>query len=67
MLPGPIWTPFIPTGMEAEQVKTFGSQSPFGRPGQPAELASSYVMLAEENGSFISGAMVTVGGAMPIL
>ena len=66
VLPGPIWTPFIPTGMEASQIKTFGSQSPFGRPGQPAELASAYVMLAEENSSFVSGAMVTVAGGMPI-
>ncbi len=66
VLPGPIWTPFIPTGMEAEQIRTFGSQSPFGRPGQPAELAATYVMLAEENASFVSGAMVTVAGAMPI-
>jgi NAD(P)-dependent dehydrogenase (short-subunit alcohol dehydrogenase family) len=67
VLPGPIWTPFIPTGMDAKQVTTFGSQSPYGRPGQPAELAAAYVMLAEENASFMSGAMVTVGGAMPIL
>ena len=67
VLPGPIWTPFIPTGMEEKQVATFGSQSPYGRPGQPAELAAAYVMLAEENASFMSGTMVTVGGAMPIL
>ena len=67
VLPGPIWTPFIPTGMDPKQVATFGSQSPYGRPGQPAELAAAYVMLAEENASFVSGAMLTVAGAMPIL
>ncbi|KAF1855156.1 hypothetical protein Lal_00014470, partial [Lupinus albus] len=64
VLPGPIWTPFIPSGMSEDAVKTFGSQVPFGRPGQPAELASAYVMLASEESSYTSGALVTVAGAM---
>ncbi|UMY15643.1 SDR family oxidoreductase [Methylobacterium organophilum] len=67
VLPGPIWTPFIPSGMREESVKSFGSQVPFGRPGQPAELASAYVMLAVEESSYTSGALVTVAGAMPVL
>lgn len=66
VLPGPIWTPFIPSGMSEDAVKTFGSQVPFGRPGQPAELASAYVMLASEESSYTSGALVTVAGAMPV-
>ena len=66
VLPGPIWTPFIPSGMDQDSVKSFGSQNPFKRPGQPAELASAYVMLASEESSFTSGALVTVAGAMPI-
>ncbi|KMO41446.1 dehydrogenase [Methylobacterium variabile] len=67
VLPGPIWTPFIPSGMEDDSVKSFGSQVPFGRPGQPAELASAYVMLASDESSYTSGALVTVAGAMPVL
>ncbi|MEH3120199.1 MAG: SDR family oxidoreductase [Methylorubrum populi] len=66
VLPGPIWTPFIPAGMSDESVKSFGSQVPFNRPGQPAELASAYVMLAAEESSYTSGALVTVAGGMPI-
>ncbi|WP_232629473.1 SDR family oxidoreductase [Methylobacterium sp. Leaf118] len=67
VLPGPIWTPFIPAGMSQEAVKTFGSQVPFDRPGQPAELASAYVMLASDESSYTSGALLTVAGAMPVL
>jgi NAD(P)-dependent dehydrogenase (short-subunit alcohol dehydrogenase family) len=66
VLPGPIWTPFIPSGMRTEAVTAFGSQVPFGRPGQPAELASAYVMLASDESSYTSGALVTVAGAMPV-
>lgn len=62
VLPGPIWTPFIPAGMAAEEVEQFGSQTPFGRPGQPAELASAYVMLAADGASYTSGALLTVSG-----
>ncbi|MDP4024175.1 SDR family oxidoreductase [Methylobacterium sp. NEAU 140] len=67
VLPGPIWTPFIPAGMSQDAVTSFGSQVPFGRPGQPAELASSYVMLASDESSYTSGALITVAGAMPVL
>jgi NAD(P)-dependent dehydrogenase (short-subunit alcohol dehydrogenase family) len=66
VLPGPIWTPFIPAGMPGEQIEKFGSQNPMGRPGQPAELASAYVMLASDESSYTSGALVTVAGGMPI-
>ena len=66
VLPGPIWTPFIPAGMDPEAVKNFGTSVPFGRPGQPAELASAYVMLASAESSYTSGALVTIAGAMPV-
>ncbi len=66
VLPGPIWTPFIPAGMDEDQVKSFGAETPFGRPGQPAELASAYVMLASDESSYTSGAAVVVAGGTPI-
>jgi len=67
VLPGPIWTPLIPSGMAEDRVKTFGSQTPFGRPGQPAELASAYVMLAADTASYTSGALITIAGAQAVL
>ena len=66
VMPGPIWTPFIPAGMTDEDVKTFGAKTPFGRPGQPAELAPAYVMLASDEASYMSGALITVAGGLPI-
>ncbi len=66
VMPGPIWTPFIPAGMSADDVKSFGSAVPYGRPGQPVEVAPPYVMLASDESSYISGALITVAGGMPI-
>jgi NAD(P)-dependent dehydrogenase (short-subunit alcohol dehydrogenase family) len=65
--PGPIWTPLIPATMPAEQVKSFGSETPMKRAGQPAELAPVYVMLASSEASYVSGATVAVTGGKPIL
>jgi NAD(P)-dependent dehydrogenase (short-subunit alcohol dehydrogenase family) len=65
--PGPIWTPLIPSTMPEEKVESFGEQSQLGRPGQPAELAPLYVLLASDEGSYISGARVAVTGGNPIL
>ena len=65
--PGPIWTPLIPSTMPPEQVEQFGSQSPLGRAGQPAELAPVYVLLASDDGSYVSGARIAVTGGTPIL
>jgi NAD(P)-dependent dehydrogenase (short-subunit alcohol dehydrogenase family) len=65
--PGPIWTPLIPSTMPSEKVKNFGSQVPMKRPGQPAELAPVYVMLASEEASYVSGATVAVTGGKPII
>jgi NAD(P)-dependent dehydrogenase (short-subunit alcohol dehydrogenase family) len=65
--PGPIWTPLIPATMPQEKVEAFGSDTPLGRPGQPAELAPVYVLLASDDGSYISGARVPVTGGRPVL
>lgn len=65
--PGPIWTPLIPATMPEKKVATFGDDTPLGRAGQPAELASTYVLLAADDGSYISGARIAVTGGRPIL
>lgn len=54
--PGPIWTPLqVSGGASMEKLKTFGEKTVFGRPGQPAELAGIYVLLAANDGSFATG------------
>jgi NAD(P)-dependent dehydrogenase (short-subunit alcohol dehydrogenase family) len=65
--PGPVWTPLIPSTMAAEKVSKFGSDSPFGRPAQPAELAGAYVFLASNDATYISGAVLPVTGGKPFL
>jgi NAD(P)-dependent dehydrogenase (short-subunit alcohol dehydrogenase family) len=65
--PGPIWTPLIPATMPPDQVESFGQQVPLGRVGQPVELAPVYVLLASDDGSYVSGARVAVTGGNPIL
>jgi NAD(P)-dependent dehydrogenase (short-subunit alcohol dehydrogenase family) len=65
--PGPIWTPLIPSTMPADTVANFGKQVPMKRPGQPAELATAYVMLADPLSSYVSGATIAVTGGKPIL
>ena len=65
--PGPIWTPLIPSTMPEEKVKNFGKQVPMQRPGQPAELQTAYVMLADPLSSYVSGATIAVTGGKPII
>jgi NAD(P)-dependent dehydrogenase (short-subunit alcohol dehydrogenase family) len=65
--PGPIWTPLIPSTMPEDAVVEFGKNVPMGRPGQPAELATAYVMLADPQSSYVSGATVAVTGGRPLL
>ncbi len=65
--PGPIWTPLIPSTMPVEKAKTFGSNTPLGRPGQPAELAPAYVYLASNEASYTVGAILAVNGGRPML
>lgn len=60
--PGPIWTPLIPSTFTAEQVASFGADTPLKRPGQPEELAPAYVYLASEDSSYMSGQMIHVNG-----
>ncbi|MFT0876060.1 SDR family oxidoreductase [Rhodopseudomonas sp. G2_2311] len=65
--PGPIWTPLIPSTMPEDSVKNFGKQVPLGRAGQPAELATAYVMLADPLSSYTSGTTVAVTGGKPFI
>ena len=62
--PGPVWTPFIPSGMDAESVEGFGSSAPMGRAGQPNELAPAYLYLACEDSSYVTGQTIHVNGGM---
>ena len=65
--PGPIWTPLIPSTLPEDSVSNFGKQVPMKRPGQPAELATAYVMLADPQSSYVSGATIAVTGGRPFL
>jgi NAD(P)-dependent dehydrogenase (short-subunit alcohol dehydrogenase family) len=65
--PGPIWTPLIPSTMPEEQVESFGKNTPLGRAGQPAELAPAYVLLASDEASYMTGALLPVTGGRPML
>ena len=65
--PGPIWTPLIPSTMPEERSTNFGKQVPMKRPGQPVELATAYVMLADPQSSYVSGATIAVTGGKPFL
>lgn len=65
--PGPVWTPLIPGSFAPEKVSEFGANYPMQRPAQPVELASSYVMLAEDMSSYVSGATIAVTGGKPII
>ncbi|MFS4459141.1 SDR family oxidoreductase [Bdellovibrio sp. HCB2-146] len=66
--PGPIWTPLqVSGGATQEKLKKFGADSPMGRPGQPAELASIFVQLAANDASYATGQIYgsAGGGGMP--
>ncbi len=60
--PGPIWTPLIPSTFSAEQVEKFGAKVPLGRAGQPDEIAPSYVFLASEDSSYMTGQVLHPNG-----
>ena len=62
VVPGPVWTPNIPGTMPADEVEHFGHEVALARPGQPEELAPAYVLLASDDGSFMTGSLVEVTG-----
>jgi NAD(P)-dependent dehydrogenase (short-subunit alcohol dehydrogenase family) len=65
--PGPVWTPLQPSGGQSPQnLVKFGADVPMGRPGQPAELAPAYVLLASNESSFMSGEIVGNTGGKPL-
>lgn len=64
--PGPIWTPFIPDAFPAEQVKGFGKQVPMERPGQPVEVATSFVFLASDDSSYFAGQVLHPNGGVVV-
>ncbi len=65
--PGPIWTPLQPShGQPPEKLEKFGENTPMGRAGQPAELAPTYVFLASQESSYITGEIIGVTGGKPI-
>ena len=66
--PGPVWTPLQPSGGQPpEALEKFGAQTPLGRPGQPAELAPTYVLLASQEAGYVTGEVygITGGNATP--
>jgi len=60
--PGPVWTPLIPSSFSPENVDKFGEQAPLGRAGQPDEIAPSYIFLASEDSSYMSGQVLHPNG-----
>jgi NAD(P)-dependent dehydrogenase (short-subunit alcohol dehydrogenase family) len=60
--PGPIWTPLIPSTMPKEKVEKFGQNTPLKRPGQPEEVAPSYVFLASDDSSYFTGQILHPNG-----
>jgi len=60
--PGPIWTPLIPASFSAKEVEKFGEDSPMGRPGQPDEVAPSFIFLASADASYITGQVMHPNG-----
>ncbi len=60
--PGPVWTPLIPATFPPEKVESFGKKVPMGRPGQPEEIAPSYVFLASDDASYMSGQFLHPNG-----
>ncbi|KJS18575.1 MAG: short-chain dehydrogenase [Hoeflea sp. BRH_c9] len=64
--PGPIWTPLIPATFPPEKVESFGRDTPLGRPGQPNEVAPSFLFLACEDSSYMSGQVLHPNGGEPV-
>lgn len=65
--PGPIWTPLQEADGDKKKLKTLGENTPYKRPGQPVELAPVYVLLASQEGSYITGEIYGVTGGMGVV
>ncbi len=65
--PGPVWTPLQPATQPPEKLEKFGTDTPLGRAGQPAEVAPAFVFLAsEQTGSYVSATVLGVTGGKPV-
>lgn len=64
--PGPIWTPLIPSTFDKEKVEGFGEDTPYGRAGQPVELAEAYIYLASDRATYITGQTIHINGGQII-
>jgi NAD(P)-dependent dehydrogenase (short-subunit alcohol dehydrogenase family) len=64
--PGPIWTPLIPSTFPQEKVESFGQDVPMQRPGQPEEVAPSYVFLASDDSSYMAGQILHPNGGVVV-
>lgn len=62
--PGPVWTPLIPASFTAKEVAEFGNQVPMKRAGQPCEIAPSYVFLASQDSSYMTGQVLHPNGGV---
>ena len=60
--PGPVWTPLIPASFDEEKVATFGGNVPMERPGEPEEIAPSFVFLASDDASYMTGQVLHPNG-----
>ena len=60
--PGPIWTPLIAASFPPDAVSKFGSDVPMGRAGEPEEVAPSYVFLASDDSSYMTGQILHPNG-----
>lgn len=60
--PGPVWTPLIPSSFSKEKLEKFGQNTPMGRPAQPNEIAPSYLFLASDQASYITGQVLHPNG-----
>ena len=64
--PGPIWTPLIPASYPADKAAEHGKTAPMKRPGQPDEVAPSYIFLASADASYMSGQVLHPNGGMVV-
>lgn len=60
--PGPVWTPLIPSTFKKKKVESFGGDVPLGRPGEPEEIAPSFLFLASDDASYMTGQVLHPNG-----